>query len=94
MIEICEELENNDRRLIGELSWPSLLDVRKIIAQPTTLQMLEFDEVTKIDFDTHIKGRIIDCAFTPSYNPKYEKLLEAVKYATNTGIRETGVDVR
>ena len=32
-------------------------------------------------------GRIIDCAFTMTFNPKYDKLLEAVRDATNTGIR-------
>ena len=32
-------------------------------------------------------GRIIDCAFTMTFNPKYDPLLAAVKDATNTGIR-------
>jgi len=32
-------------------------------------------------------GRIIDCAFTVSFNPRYDNLLAAVKDATNTGIR-------
>lgn len=32
-------------------------------------------------------GRIIDCAFTVTFNPKYDKLLEAVRDATNTGIQ-------
>lgn len=32
-------------------------------------------------------GRIIDCAFTVTFNPKYDKLLEAVRDATNTGIK-------
>ncbi|KAJ3118082.1 Methionine aminopeptidase 2 [Phlyctochytrium bullatum] len=39
-------------------------------------------------------GRIIDCAFTVAFDPQYEKLLAAVKDATNTGIREAGIDVR
>ena len=37
-----------------------------------------------------ILGRIIDCAFTVTFDPKYDKLLEAVKDATNTGIRVSG----
>ena len=37
-----------------------------------------------------ILGRIIDCAFTVSFNPKYDRLLEAVKDATNTGIKNAG----
>jgi len=48
----------------------------------------------KIDFGTHINGRIIDCAFTVAFNPQYDKLLQAVKEATNTGIKEAGIDVR
>jgi methionyl aminopeptidase len=48
----------------------------------------------KIDFGTQINGRIIDCAFTMTFDPKYDPLLEAVKEATNTGIKEAGIDVR
>ena len=28
------------------------------------------------------------------FNPKYDKLLQAVRDSTNTGIREAGIDVR
>jgi len=48
----------------------------------------------KIDFGTHIKGRIIDCAFTVAFNPVFDNLLTAVKDATNTGLREAGIDAR
>jgi len=48
----------------------------------------------KVDFGTQINGRIIDCAFTVTFDSKYDKLLEAVKDATNTGIKEAGIDVR
>lgn len=34
-----------------------------------------------------VSGRIIDCAWTCSFNPKYDKLIEAVRDATNTGIK-------
>ncbi|XP_058449511.1 methionine aminopeptidase 2 [Malaya genurostris] len=104
MIEICEELESTARRLIGEkgleagLAFPTGCSRNHCAAHYTPNAgdptVLEFDDVTKIDFGTHIKGRIIDCAFTLSFNPKYDKLLEAVKDATNTGIREAGIDVR
>jgi methionine aminopeptidase len=39
-------------------------------------------------------GRIIDCAFTHYLNPRYDPLAKAVREATNTGIREAGIDVR
>ena len=56
--------------------------------------VLSYDDVCKIDFGTHINGRIIDCAFTLTYNNKYDKLLESVREATNTGIKAAGIDVR
>lgn len=104
MIEICEELENTARKMIGEkgleagLAFPTGCSRNHCAAHYTPNAgdptVLLYDDVTKIDFGTHIKGRIIDCAFTLSFNPKYDKLLEAVKDATNTGIREAGIDVR
>jgi methionine aminopeptidase len=49
--------------------------------------ILQRDDVCKIDFGTHINGRIIDCAWTVAFNPKYDPLLQAVREATNAGIR-------
>jgi methionyl aminopeptidase len=43
---------------------------------------------------SQIGGRIIDSAFTVAFNPRYDPLLAAVKDATNTGVKEAGIDVR
>ncbi|KAL7042573.1 hypothetical protein ACKWTF_001200 [Chironomus riparius] len=104
MIEICEELEKTARCLIKEkgldagLAFPTGVSRNHCAAHYTPNAgdptVLEYDDVVKIDFGTHIKGRIIDCAFTLAYNPRYQKLLDAVKDATNTGIKEAGIDVR
>jgi Xaa-Pro aminopeptidase len=48
----------------------------------------------KIDFGTQIDGRIIDCAWTVSFDPQFDPLLEAAREATNTGLREAGASVR
>jgi methionyl aminopeptidase len=55
---------------------------------------LEKDDVCKVDFGTHVRGHLVDCAFTVAFNPVYDNLLQAVKEATETGIREAGIDVR
>ncbi|GLH05135.1 Methionine aminopeptidase 2 [Gryllus bimaculatus] len=104
MIQICEELENTARRLIGEdglkagLAFPTGCSRNHCAAHYTPNAgdptVLEYDDVTKIDFGTHINGRIIDCAFTLTFNPKYDKLIEAVRDATNTGIKAAGIDVQ
>jgi methionyl aminopeptidase len=41
----------------------------------------------KVDFGVHVRGRIVDSAFTMSWNPDYAELVKAVKAATNTGVR-------
>ena len=48
----------------------------------------------KLDFGTQVNGRIIDCAFTVAFDPQFDPLLEAVKAATNAGLREAGIDAR
>ncbi|KAI5754121.1 hypothetical protein M8J77_005915 [Diaphorina citri] len=103
MIEIVEELEKYSRLLIGEdglkagLAFPTGCSRNHCAAHYTPNNgdktVLEFDDITKIDFGTHINGRIIDCAFTLAYNNKYDKLIEAVRDATNTGIKAAGIDV-
>ncbi|KAM9334836.1 methionine aminopeptidase 2 [Symphorus nematophorus] len=104
MIEICERLEDCSRKLINEnklnagLAFPTGCSLNHCAAHYTPnagdTTVLQYDDVCKIDFGTHINGRIIDCAFTVTFNPKYDKLLEAVRDATNTGIKNAGIDVR
>ncbi|KAI4089858.1 MAG: hypothetical protein LQ344_005117 [Seirophora lacunosa] len=65
--------------------------------------ILQYDDVLKVDFGVHVKGRIVDSAFTVAFNPAYDNLLAAVKAATNTGLKlttkkpraqEAGIDAR
>ncbi|KAJ7040350.1 methionine aminopeptidase 2-like protein [Mycena alexandri] len=56
--------------------------------------VLQMGDVLKVDIGVHIKGRICDSAFTLSWDPNYDNLIKAVEAATNTGIREAGIDVR
>ncbi|KAL2443636.1 Methionine aminopeptidase 2 [Exophiala dermatitidis] len=56
--------------------------------------VLQHEDVMKVDFGVHINGWIVDSAFTMAFDPMYDNLLAAVKDATNTGIRNAGIDVR
>ncbi|SPO01209.1 probable Methionine aminopeptidase 2 homolog BDCG_05228 [Cephalotrichum gorgonifer] len=56
--------------------------------------ILQHDDVLKVDFGVHVHGRIVDSAFTLASNPRYDNLLAAVKAATNTGLKEAGIDSR
>ena len=104
MIDICEELEKTGRALINEngleagLAFPTGCSRNHVAAHYTPNAgdntVLEYDDVVKMDFGTHIKGRIIDCAWTLSFNDKYDPLVKGVQEATETGIRTAGIDAR
>ena len=44
-------------------------------------------DVLKVDIGVHVNGRILNSAFTLSFGHRYDKLIEAVKAATDTGVR-------
>ena len=104
MIDICEKLESTARALIGEkgldagLAFPTGCSINHCAAHYTPNAgdetVLGADDVVKMDFGTHIKGRIIDCAWTMSFNPKFDPLKEAVREATEMGIKTAGIDAR
>lgn len=104
MVEICEAIENGTRKLVGEkglergIGFPTGCSLNHCAAHYTPNSgdktVLKYEDVCKIDFGVHINGRIIDSAFTVIFDDQYAPLLKAVKEATNTGIREAGIDVR
>lgn len=104
MSELCERLEDSVRRLIDErgldagIAFPTGCSLNWVAAHWTPnagdKTVLRADDVMKLDFGTQIGGRIVDSAFTVAFNPRYDPLLKAVKEATDTGVREAGIDVR
>ncbi|CAD6245790.1 unnamed protein product [Miscanthus lutarioriparius] len=104
MIDLCETLENMVRKLIKEnglqagIAFPTGCSLNWVAAHWTPNSgdktVLQYDDVMKLDFGTHIDGYIVDCAFTVAFNPMYDPLLQATRDATNTGIKEAGIDAR
>ena len=110
LTEIAEGIENGVRALTGHPGLEEGDNIKGGIAFPTGLNLdhiaahyspnagnktvLSKDNVMKVDFGVHINGRIVDSAFTMSFDPMYDNLIEAVKAATNTGIKEAGIDAR
>ncbi len=104
LIDICEKIENMNRVLIRRrglecgIAFPTGCSIDHCAAHytpnPGDTRTLGYDDVCKIDFGTHVKGLIIDCAFTVAFNPTYDELLNAAKEATNAGIKAAGIDVK
>jgi methionyl aminopeptidase len=104
LMDICNEIESTNRKLIeangldAGIAFPTGCSINHCAAHYTPNigdeTTLKFDDIMKIDYGSHIKGLMTDCAFTVAFNPQYDKLIQAVKDATNTGIRAAGIDVR
>ena len=110
LTEIAEGIEDSVRALTGHpgleegdnikggMGFPTGLSINHCAAHYTpnagNKMVLQEDDVMKVDFGVHLNGRIVDSAFTMTFNPRYDNLLAAVKDATNTGVREAGIDVR
>jgi methionyl aminopeptidase len=110
LTEIAENIENSTRALTehpgleegdalrGGVGFPTGLNINHIAAHYSpnagNKVVLEEQDVMKVDIGVHLNGLIVDSAFTVAFDSKYDNLLTAVKEATNTGVREAGIDVR
>ncbi|KAH8671459.1 methionine type metalloexopeptidase [Xylariales sp. PMI_506] len=110
LTEIANGIEDSVRRLVGHdgltegdaitagMGFPTGLNLDHIAAHYSpnagNKTVLQQSNVMKVDIGVHVNGRIVDSAFTMSFDPMYDNLLAAVKDATNTGVKEAGIDVR
>ncbi|KAK4463425.1 MetAP 2 [Cladorrhinum samala] len=110
MIEIAESVENSVRALVGHegieegdalkagMGFPLGLSINHCAAHYNpnagNKMVLQQDDVLKVDIGVHVNGWIVDSAFTMAFNPRYDPLLDAVKAATNEGIKHAGIDAR
>ncbi|KAL1960261.1 hypothetical protein VTO42DRAFT_8804 [Malbranchea cinnamomea] len=110
LTEIAEGIEDSVRALTGHMGleegdsliagmgFPTGLNINHCAAHYSpnagNKVVLQQGDVMKVDFGVHVNGRIVDSAFTVAFDPVFDPLLEAVKDATNTGIKEAGIDVR
>ncbi|KAH8144537.1 uncharacterized protein LAJ45_11434 [Morchella importuna] len=110
LTQIAEGIEDSVRALVGHdgltegdsllggMGFPCGLSINNCAAHYSpnagNKMVLHQEDVMKVDFGVHVNGRIVDSAFTMTFDPVYDNLLAAVKDATNTGIREAGIDVR
>lgn len=100
--DICNFIEKsivrnfNQNDLQAGIGFPVSYAINNVLAHDTAInndtRILNFNDVVKIDYGTHVNGRIIDSAFTLAFNPKYRPLLEATKQATYGAIKMAGPD--
>ncbi|KAK6458142.1 methionine aminopeptidase 2 [Scheffersomyces xylosifermentans] len=107
MTEIADLIENSirsyaaaDHTLKAGIGFPTGLSLNHVAAHYTPNAgdklVLGKDDLMKVDIGVHVNGHICDSAFTMTFNEdgKYDSIMQAVKAATNAGIKEAGIDVR
>ena len=91
------ELSNQSKSINKGIGFPVGLSINECAAhfhpKPNDSIKLDKDDILKIDFGTEANGWIVDSAFTICFDPKYDNLMLAVKEATETGIKNIGIDV-
>eukprot|EP01022_Parablepharisma_sp_SALTPOND_P009932 TRINITY_DN140_c1_g3_i1.p4 TRINITY_DN140_c1_g3~~TRINITY_DN140_c1_g3_i1.p4 ORF type:complete len:226 (-),score=31.19 TRINITY_DN140_c1_g3_i1:641-1318(-) len=103
-MEIATSIENAARKIIkankleAGMAFPCGCSINNCAAHfspnPGDTKVMQKGDVVKIDFGTHVKGLLIDSAFTVAFDPVFDNLLEASKEATATGVKEAGIDAR
>ncbi|KAH7375919.1 peptidase M24, structural domain-containing protein [Plectosphaerella cucumerina] len=91
-------LEKGDS-LIAGMGFPTGLCINNHVAHYTPNPgdkdvVLKHEDVMKVDYGVHVNGWIVDSAFTMSFDPVFDNLLDAARAATNAGIKAAGIDVR
>ena len=90
-------LSNSNKSINKGIGFPVGLSVNDCAAHWHPMKdnstVLKKDDIIKIDFGTETNGWITDSAFTVCFDSKYDNLMTAVKEATETGIKNIGVDV-
>lgn len=104
MEDMCIQIENmlkfitNANGLEIGQSFPTGCSLNNVAAHytpnPGDETVLQYDDVCKVDFGTHVNGLVIDTAFTVAFNPQYDNLLKASQEATREGIKLAGIDAR
>lgn len=105
VLDIVQALEAKSKQLINanglEAGWafPTGFSIDHCAAHYTPNYgepdvVLNADNLVKVDFGVHVRGRLIDCAFSVAFNEKFDPLIKATQDATNTGLRLAGIDAR
>ena len=105
MIDIANKIENRIKELTlfdinnptkNGIGFPTGLSLNECAAHwtpnPGDKTILKKDDICKVDYGVQLDGIIIDSAFTVSFNPEYDKLLEASKTSTEIALKMSGPD--
>lgn len=91
VLEICEKVEEDIRRLGGELAFPCNVsqneEAAHYTAAPNDKKVIMRGSLVKLDIGVHIEGFIADTAATVGFSSKWDRILEAAKATLESGLK-------
>jgi methionyl aminopeptidase len=97
ILDVCKKIEKDIVEVFGRndlkagIAFPTGVCINNVIAHDTAntndIRVVEMNDICKIDIGCHINGHIIDSAFSVTFNPEYNNLLQASREATMTAIK-------
>ncbi len=89
-LDICEVAEARIVELGGGIGFPTNVSLNEIAAHYTSPEedttVIQEGDVVKVDIGVHIDGHIADTAFSVSFDPQLETLVEASREALNKAL--------
>lgn len=88
IIDICDKIEEKILEKTGSkggMAFPCNVSINHIAAHysspPGDTKEIKEGDLVKVDYGIHMDGHISDYAFTISFNPEYEKMIEVASQA-------------
>jgi methionyl aminopeptidase len=89
-LDICETAEARIIELGGGIGFPTNVSLNEVAAHysspPEDTTIIQDGDIVKVDIGVHVDGYIADTAFTVSFNPEFDTLVEASQESLNKAL--------
>jgi len=91
IIEICDFVEENVKKLGGASAFPCNVDVNQVAAHYTSpvgdATTIPENSLVKVDIGVHVEGYMADTATTVCFDPQHAAMVEAAKAGLEAAIK-------
>lgn len=98
VLELCEKIEENIRKLGGDPAFPCNIGIDYVGAHytspPKDDSIINYGTLIKIDFGAHINGFIADTAITISLESDYEEMINVAEEALEKALEAINIGMK
>lgn len=98
VIELCEKIEEEIKKLGGEPAFPCNIGIDYVGAHytspPKDETVINYGSLVKVDYGAHLDGFIADTALTISIGSDYEELIEVAEEALQKALEIIEIGIR